>query len=259
LYPGRYQSRPEAPGFTPSLGGKECWIPPFNADNHFCQDMQAITPVPHELCVALDCEMVGVGRQKSSVLARVSLVDYRGIAIFDTFVRVEEKVTDYRTAVSGVRPQDLESPNAMDYGTCRWVVQGLLAGKILVGHALENDLKVLNLNHPWDQVRDTSVHPPFMKSNPHTGAYQARRLCHLTQSFLGKKIQQYEHDSLEDARAAMDLYMLVKPDWDYTVEFWSRQSRSTLHSQPSYDQRHGRKHYTTQRRHHSVYPKPGHH
>jgi RNA exonuclease 4 len=196
----------------------------------------AIMPVPHELCVALDCEMVGVGSQRSSVLARVSIVDFRGMPIFDTFVRVEEKVTDYRTFVSGVRPQDLESPHAMAYGECRWKVQQLLVGKILVGHALENDLKVLCLNHPWDQIRDTSIHPPFMKVDPNTGAYQARRLRDLSQNILGKVIQQNEHDSLEDARAALNLYMLVKPDWDCTVEFWSRYSRT--HSQLMYDRQH---------------------
>jgi RNA exonuclease 4 len=176
----------------------------LDAEHDGYQDMEAVTmPVPHELCVALDCEMVGVGSQRSSVLARVSIVDFRGMPIFDTFVRVEEKVTDYRTFVSGVRPQDLESPHAMEYGECRRKVQRLLAGKILVGHALENDLKVLCLNHPWDQIRDTSVHPPFMKLDPTTGAYQARRLRDLSQSILGKVIQQNEHDSLEDARAAL--------------------------------------------------------
>jgi RNA exonuclease 4 len=196
----------------------------------------AVMPaVPHELCVALDCEMVGVGSQKSSVLARVSIIDFRGMPILDTFVRVEEKVTDYRTFVSGVRPQDLESPHAMEYGACRTQVQRLLAGKILVGHALENDLKVLCLHHPRDRVRDTSVHAPFMKWDPTTGAYQARRLRDLSQSILGQTIQQNEHDSLEDARAALNLYMLVKPDWDYTVEFWSRQSRTHSQHHRRYD------------------------
>lgn len=211
----------------------------------------SIVQVPRELCVALDCEMVGVGSQKCSVLARVSIVDFRGMPIFDTFVRVEEKVTDYRTFVSGVRPQDLESPHAMEYGECRWKVQQLLKGKILVGHALENDLKVLCLNHPWDQIRDTSVHPPFMKLDHITGAYQARRLRDLSQSVLGKVIQQNEHDSLEDARAALHLYMLVKPDWDYTVDFWSRQSRDN--SQPVYDRQH--QHFRRRDQHTSWRPK----
>jgi len=187
-------------------------------------EIERTVPVAEEVCVALDCEMVGVGSRMCSVLARVSIIDFEGKPIFDTFVRVEEKVTDYRTFVSGVRPQDLESPDAMDFGECRWKVQRLLAGKLLVGHALENDLKVLCLNHPWEQIRDTSNFAPFMKSHYSTGALQPRRLRDLSLSLLGKKIQLDEHDSLEDARAAMDLYKLVKTDWDYTVEYWHRQS-----------------------------------
>ena len=47
--------------------------------------------------VALDCEMVGVGPQgRRSVLARVSVISGDGCCLLDTFVRVEEKVTDYR-------------------------------------------------------------------------------------------------------------------------------------------------------------------
>jgi hypothetical protein len=38
-----------------------------------------------------------------SVLARVSIVDYHGNVIIDSFVAPQEKVTDLRTWVSGIR------------------------------------------------------------------------------------------------------------------------------------------------------------
>lgn len=54
--------------------------------------------------------MVGVGPEGSeSTLARVSIVNYHGTTILDLFVRPREKVTDYRTWVSGVREEDLRS------------------------------------------------------------------------------------------------------------------------------------------------------
>ena len=54
--------------------------------------------------------MVGVGHGgKDSVLARVSLVNHFGHCIYDKFVKPREKVTDYRTAVSGIRPKDIEN------------------------------------------------------------------------------------------------------------------------------------------------------
>lgn len=58
--------------------------------------------------LALDCEMVGVGPEGiESSLARVSLVNYHGAIILDEFVRQRERVVDYRTAVSGVRAEDM--------------------------------------------------------------------------------------------------------------------------------------------------------
>jgi Exonuclease len=76
-------------------------------------------PLSKSRFIAMDCEMVGVGPRKVSVLARVSIVNFNGDCIFDVFVKVEEKVTDYRTAVSGIRPEDLESSSAMSYGEVR--------------------------------------------------------------------------------------------------------------------------------------------
>lgn len=163
--------------------------------------------------VALDCEMVGVGPLNISVLARVSIVNFEGEAIFDTCVKVEEKVTDYRTTVSGIRSPDLKSPNAMSYGECRSTVQKHIRGKILVGHGLSHDLQILNLYHPCHMIRDTSMYVPFMRQG-HDGYWRPRRLKDLTKLFLRRIIQDGEHSSVEDAAAAISLYKLVRNDWD---------------------------------------------
>ena len=52
--------------------------------------------------------MVGVGIDGAeSALARVSLVNYYGFVILDAFVRSRERVVDYRTEFSGIRPSDM--------------------------------------------------------------------------------------------------------------------------------------------------------
>ncbi|ESW98365.1 RNA exonuclease 4 [Ogataea parapolymorpha DL-1] len=59
--------------------------------------------------LAMDCEFVGAGEEgESSILARVSLVNYHGITVYDTFVLPTEKVTDWRTHVSGVTPAHMK-------------------------------------------------------------------------------------------------------------------------------------------------------
>jgi hypothetical protein len=49
-------------------------------------------------------------------------------------------VTDWRTWVSGVRPKDMN--NARHFEDVQAEVAKLLDGKIVIGHAVENDTKV---------------------------------------------------------------------------------------------------------------------
>lgn len=59
--------------------------------------------------LALDCEMVGVGpKGEESIAARVSIVNQYGKCVYDKYVKPTEPVTDYRTAVSGIRPENLK-------------------------------------------------------------------------------------------------------------------------------------------------------
>ncbi|NXS24434.1 REXO4 exonuclease, partial [Mystacornis crossleyi] len=110
--------------------------------------------------VAMDCEMVGVGpKGEDSIVARVSIVNQFGKCVYDKYVRPTEKVTDYRTAVSGIRPQNINTGE--DFKTVQKEVAEILKGRILVGHALKNDLKVLLLDHPQKKIRDTQRYKPF--------------------------------------------------------------------------------------------------
>ena len=47
---------------------------------------------------------------------------------------------DYRTAVSGILPKHLK--RALPFSTVQREVAALLKGRVLVGHAVHNDLKV---------------------------------------------------------------------------------------------------------------------
>ena len=91
--------------------------------------------------ISMDCEMVGVGyKGTDSILARVSIVNQFGHCVYDKYVKPREKVTDYRTAVSGIRPSDIE--NANNFQDVQKEVSDILTNRILVGHAIRHDLKV---------------------------------------------------------------------------------------------------------------------
>lgn len=158
--------------------------------------------------IAMDTEMVGIGFEgKDNMVARVSLVNKFGDCIYDKFVKPREPVVDYRTSVSGVRKEDLI--NGEQFDVVQKEVSEILRGKILIGHSVKNDLKVLFLSHPKKNIRDTTTYKPFRKITKSTPS-----LKRLTKEILGVDIQSGEHSSVEDARAVMKLYCIVAGTWE---------------------------------------------
>lgn len=173
--------------------------------------------------VALDCEMVGIGvGGKHSALARVSIVDFDGNVVLDSFVKVPGRVTDFRTHVSGVRAKDIKTTaGAMDAKEIRTVVSKILKDKILVGHALRNDFQALMMDHPKEMVRDTARYTPLMRATgKHGGKLKSRKLRDLVKENLNMDIQVEgeAHDSTDDARAAMELYKHFRTSWEKEIE-----------------------------------------
>ncbi|NXE13099.1 REXO4 exonuclease, partial [Lophotis ruficrista] len=163
--------------------------------------------------VAMDCEMVGVGpKGEDSIVARVSIVNQFGKCIYDKYVKPTEEVTDYRTAVSGIRPENINKGE--DFKTVQKEVADILNGRILVGHALCNDLKVLFLDHPKKKIRDTQRYKPF-KQRVKNARPSLKLLC---ERLLNVQVQTSEHCSIQDAQAAMRLYTLEKKKWEAAIK-----------------------------------------
>lgn len=169
--------------------------------------------------IAMDCEMVGVGPEgQRSALARVSMVNFNGHVLLDKYVSVSERVTDYRTHVSGILPHHLKT--ATPFHEVQEEVFNILKqssnnhpdGKprILVGHSLQNDFQALLLEHPRSRIRDTSKWRPFRRIS----GGKSPALKKLAKHFLGIDIQASSHDSVDDARVAMLLYRHQKKDWE---------------------------------------------
>ncbi|OQV25059.1 RNA exonuclease 4 [Hypsibius exemplaris] len=170
--------------------------------------------------VALDCEFVGVGPGgRENMLARVSLVNQFGHCVYDKHVKPTELVKDYRTHVSGIRPQDLKTGE--DFKTVQREVSEILSGRTLVGHAVHHDLEVLLLSHPKSDIRDTSKFKPFRQINK-GGTPSLKK---LTAKVLGFAVQTGEHDSVQDAQATMRLYTMYKREWESKVSLKGKKLR----------------------------------
>lgn len=163
--------------------------------------------------LAMDCEMVGVGPTgEESIAARVSIVNQFGKCVYDKYIKPTQPVTDYRTAVSGIRPEHLKQGE--EFEIVQKEVAEMLKGRILVGHALHNDLKVLFLDHPKKKIRDTQKYKPF-KSQVKSGRPSLKLLA---ERILGAQVQQAEHCPIQDAQAAMRLYVMVKKEWELKAQ-----------------------------------------
>ncbi|CAG04558.1 unnamed protein product, partial [Tetraodon nigroviridis] len=164
--------------------------------------------------LALDCEMVGSGPKGSvSQLGRCSVVSYDGDVVYDKFIKPPVPVTNYRTRWSGIRPRNLA--NATPYAAARKEILRLLAGKVVIGHAVHNDFKVLSYCHPPALTRDTS-RIPLLNAKAGLAATECASLKRLTKAIFNRDIQTGKggHSSVEDARATMELYKVVEVEWE---------------------------------------------
>jgi len=150
---------------------------------------ESLSPPPLTNVLALDCEFVGVGSKMRDALARVSLVNFHGQVVLDSFVKPDEKVTDFRTRFSGVRREDLVGDNVLSFVQAQLKVSELIYNRILVGHSIDNDLKVLGLSHPKKLVRDTALFRPLCPRGK-------RSLKKLALEHLNRNIQGQEHCSV---------------------------------------------------------------
>lgn len=160
--------------------------------------------------IAIDCEMVGVGPRPhlESALARVSVVNYNGEQVYDSYVKPQEEVTDWRTHVSGISPEHMVY--ARSFEEVQADIAQLLRGRIVIGHSIRSDFEALFLDHAKRDIRDTARHPPYRK----LAGGGSPKLKILASELLGLNIQTGEHSSIEDARATMLLFRRDKDTFE---------------------------------------------
>jgi hypothetical protein len=155
-------------------------------------------PAPGKV-YAVDCEMVKSAR--GGELAKVTLLNWTGTVCYKRLVQPPVPVGDYKTRYSGITTAMLQGVTTSLKDVQGDLLNLIFANDIVVGHALQNDLKVLHLEHRM--VVDTVLVFPHPDGPPKRMA-----LRRLAKEHLGREIQmkgQTGHDSAEDALAALDL------------------------------------------------------
>lgn len=149
--------------------------------------------------LCLDCEMCETDPDQYD-LTRISIVDWDGTVIMDELVKPAKAITNYLTQYSGITKAKLENVTTTLEDIQSRVLALLKNHTILVGHSLVSDLNALKITHPF--IVDTSIMYPHPRGPPLKSS-----LKFLSQKYLGRAIQSGSsgHDSIEDARAALDL------------------------------------------------------
>ena len=170
--------------------------------------------------LAMDCEMCRVEGGEMA-LTRVSLVGWDGNVLLDELVKPDKPIIDYLTPYSGITPASLEHVTTNLKDIQDRLLKEITPKHILIGHSLNSDLMALKLTHPF--VIDTSILYPHPRGPPMKSS-----LKWLAQKYLGREIQKGHgtkgHDSIEDARACLDLVKMKcerGPQWgtsEATVE-----------------------------------------
>lgn len=159
---------------------------------------------------AIDCEMCYT--EKGLELARISLIDHLHRPLYDSLVKPHNPITDYNTRFSGLTAENMKDVTTTIEDVQQKILEVISSDDFICGHSLENDLKAMKIIHK--RVIDTSLLYPHPKGPPYKLA-----LRHLTKRWLGREIQTCQvggHDSVEDAKAALELVQLKLkngPQW----------------------------------------------
>ncbi|KAL1955822.1 hypothetical protein VTO42DRAFT_8061 [Malbranchea cinnamomea] len=184
---------------------------------------------PKRAAVVLDCEMVGVKGKRSECISLTAVDFFTGEVLVNSLVNPSEPITQWRTPWTGVTPQKLR--RVKREGRALHGFEGARAelfkhvdlDTILIGHALNNDLRVLRIVH--HSIIDSQI----LARNAIAAYSNPWGLRRLSEEFLGIQIQNEEnpHSSLEDATATREIVLCFARD-PQRLKAWGVKQRMAL-------------------------------
>uniref|UniRef100_A0A0N4ZEZ2 Exonuclease domain-containing protein n=1 Tax=Parastrongyloides trichosuri TaxID=131310 RepID=A0A0N4ZEZ2_PARTI len=187
-----------------------------NTDERYI-DREKFNNLEDNRAVALDAEFISVDKTdniKSDEIGRISVVGENLDVIIDDYIHIgPSTVNDYKTSVSGIVEGDLNPETTTKHLTTLKVAYLKILYLVehnfhFIGHGLCNDFNVLNIWVNEIQISDT-VKLCRLHLKP------MLPLKKLAYKFLDKLVQVDTHDSVEDAKTALEVYRKYETLTDY--------------------------------------------
>lgn len=172
---------------------------------------------------SLDCEMVMT--TKGLEVARLSIIDAinNDKVVYDEYILPQHPVIDYLTNYSGITEEKIKTKCKTNFYEMRMKLLELWNDQtILIGHSLDNDLRVLRICH--NRIIDTAI--LYQLNNNYNNNMMKLSLKYLTKIYFDIDIQNNNnnnnisegHDSIEDALSCIRLVKLkVKYGKKYNI------------------------------------------
>jgi RNA exonuclease 4 len=193
---------------------------------HWYRTLSHFQAASHKPIYCLDCEMVSAREQRrvKNVCGRVSVVDEGGNVVLDTYVLPRGRIVNYHTQWSGIEKHHME--DAIPFDQVQSTLNEMLRNSRLIGHAIFNDLKCLELDRRKlnADINDTCSSVMLR----HLAGFDLKNqasLKRLTKRVYNETIQTGHHCSKVDALSTLRLYRKE-------VEVWESLGAGVVESRP---------------------------
>ncbi|KAJ5967888.1 hypothetical protein N7501_004136 [Penicillium viridicatum] len=190
----------------------------------------------HRKAIVLDCEMIET-TVCTSELVFITAIDFlTGEVLINSYVTPNAPVTNWLTPVSGITQEKMDTAIAegnvfVSNADARGALRKFLnRDTVLIGHALQHDLRTLSLIH--GRIVDTAIvtsEAVFPSVSAKTTLPRVWGLDTLAEELIGIKTQGGEegHNSLEDALASREIliWCLRRPQ---CLKAWAEKTRESL-------------------------------
>lgn len=153
---------------------------------------------------AIDCEMCKCG--SDLVLTRFAVINFHtGEVVIDQLVKPDKEITDYVTPYSGITKEMLDPVTFNLHDAQTFFRNTVGSSDVLIGHSLENDLKVLGISH--SNIIDTALLFPHIRGFPFRNS-----LKYISRKYLNSIIQNNDadgHNPVVDAETCSQLVKVI--------------------------------------------------